>query len=233
MPLEFLTVRQFSAPKSLSCPLPTTEFLSPGSRGGRRACEPGLARKASSPRRPSTRKVEQGLAAAAPSRPGRTRRPAEGRRHFRLRAALPSFCGALAPLPSPSPALAAGTPRPHLIRGPPKSELTCRHARPPARPPVGSAAPLPVPRRCRAAGRPSARPEDPGRRQERQRQRTAEATRRRPERARSRTGTRAPGRTCVPEGQDGCAGAQRAAEALPPARGSSPGALQRRRAGLP
>lgn len=51
----------------------------------------------SAPRRPAVRKVEQGLAVP---RAGLAD-AAEGRRHFRLRAAFTSFCGALAPLPLP------------------------------------------------------------------------------------------------------------------------------------
>lgn len=79
-----------------SLPASLHQLLRSGSRGGGRACEPGLARKASSPRRPAVRKVEQGL--AVPRVP--LAAAAEGRRHFRLRAAFTtSFCGVLAPLP--------------------------------------------------------------------------------------------------------------------------------------
>lgn len=90
-----------------SLPASLHHFLRSGSRGGGRACEPGLARKASSPRRPAVRKVDEGLAVPR----ARLAATTKGRRHFRLRTAFTSFCGALAPLPLPFARLRRPEPR--------------------------------------------------------------------------------------------------------------------------
>jgi hypothetical protein len=133
MPLKFTTIRQFLRPRmwtslgAFTARLPTHQFLRSGSRGGGRACEPELARKASSPRRPAVRKVEQGLVVP---RAGLAA-AAEGRRHFRCGQLSPPAAAPSPHFPSPLPGSGSLNPA-----APPNLRATGEWAHLSARPPV-------------------------------------------------------------------------------------------------
>lgn len=163
---------------------------------------------------PAPPRQEQGRAGPSCARaPARLAVAGKGRRHFRLRAAFTSFCGALTTLPSPPPGSRGPNPA-----APPNLRAVRECAHPSARPPVhrfrGSAS---VPRRCWAAGRPMLGLRIPGLDSGSRGRGRRKQHRRQQERARSRTGTRTPGRTCALwRVRAGCAGAQSATLRLRP-----------------